>query len=322
MATAQFATFKKGAYVLSSDAAIPVREFCRASAMSMPLLPPSISLGRYWLHLRFPQGLALAEFPGFVFHGVLGAALQQISPTAYSFLFGDCDIVRPWMLADLCSNVAPGACGVVELRLFNGASRHLPEIAGAFMLAGAGGLGADRSPFVLERIEALLPRGATPCPLDFKECAVVDEHTLDSWCSNHAIAGSGLGIAFLTPAILKEGNAIVQTPPSFRLLMARIFSRLSLLANEKAIDPESKARWLAMAEQVEIIEANAHWQRQSRYSGRQKQSMPFGGLIGDIRYSAPAARFAPWLEAASMIGVGGKTTFGLGQIAWSVEQNN
>ena len=287
-----------------------------------PLLTPGISLGRYRLHLRFPQGLALTEFPGFAFHGTLGAALHQISPDAFSLLFGDRDIVRPWMLADLCAKLSPDTSAAVELRLFNGASRHLPEIIGAFMLAGAGGLGADRHPFVLERIEALAPQGEAARTLSFKECAAVDEHPLGHWCLVRPAGEGGVSIAFRTPTLLKEGNAIVQAPPSFRLLMARIFSRLSLLANEKAIDPESKARWLAMAEQVEIIDANARWQRQSRYSGRQKQTMPFGGLIGDIRYSAPAARFAPWLEAASMIGVGGKTTFGLGQIAWSVEQNN
>ena len=40
--------------------------------------------------------------------------------------------------------------------------------------------------------------------------------------------------------------------------------------------------------------------------------MPFGGLLGETVYRGELAPFIPWLTLGQWIGVGGKTSFGLG----------
>jgi hypothetical protein len=116
----------------------------------------------YRVTLSFPQGLLLSNFAGFALHGVWGATLREVSPVAYRTLYGDDDIVHPWLITPLAPHLAPGSVASFELRLFSEATRFLPDLIGALMLAGCAGLGVDRSPFDVQAVDVLLPgeRGA------------------------------------------------------------------------------------------------------------------------------------------------------------------
>lgn len=109
---------------------------------------------------------------------------------------------------------------------------------------------------------------------------------------------------------------MVRTAPPFVLLMSRTLARLSLLAKGRVLESGQKQDLLSAAGGVGILHSAVDWRTEQRYSGRQKRAMPFGGLLGEMVYEASAAPFTPWLDAASLIGLGGKTTFGFGQLRW------
>lgn len=283
----------------------------------LPSLPTGVALSRYRITLCFPHGLVLSGFSSFVLHGVLGASLLEVSPSCYAALYGDSDIIRPWLITCFGNELARGASTSFELRLFNDATRFLPELIGALMLAGCAGLGPERSPFDVSSVEILLP-GELPRSLDLASGNVPLAQPLVAWCAASTVM-TRIRVIFTSPAALKQGNEIVRTPPPFGLIITRTLARLSLLAKTRLLDAPQKQHLLAAAHAVKLIQSSVRWQEEQRYSGRQHRTMPFGGLVGETLFSAAAAPFAPWLDAAAMLGIGGKTTFGFGQLNWRHE---
>lgn len=286
----------------------------------LPSLPTGVCLTRYRITLGFPLGLALSGFSGFVLHGVLGACLLEVSPPCYAALYGDDDIIRPWLITSFGNRLAHGASASFELRLFNDATRFLPDLIGALMLAGCAGLGPERSPFDVVSVETLLP-GQSPRALDLGSGAVPLAQPLTAWCaaSTKNTVMTPIRVLFTSPAALKQGNELVRTPPPFGLIIARTLARLSLLAKTRLLDAPQKQHLLAAANAVEALGSTVRWQEEERYSGRQRRTMPFGGLVGETLFSVAASPFAPWLDAAAVLGIGGKTTFGFGQLNWRHE---
>lgn len=279
-----------------------------------PGLPTGVSLTRHRITLGFPHGLALSGFSSFVMHGALGASLHEVSPAAYAALYGDDDIVHPWLITGFGNQQAAGTNATFELRLFNDATCFLPDLIGALMLAGCAGLGAQRAPFDVVSVETIQP-GEPPRRLDLASSDLSPAQPLAAWCSASA-APAPIRVRFTSPTALKQGNGLVRTAPAFGLIIVRTLARLSLLAKARLLDASQKQQLLAAAHQVNALRSSVRWHEEQRYSGRQKRTMPFGGIVGEILFSAEAAPFAAWLDAAALLGIGGKTTFGFGQLAW------
>ena len=284
----------------------------------LPSLPHGVTLSRYRITLDFPLGLALTGFSGFVLHGVLGASLREVSPTCYTALYGDQDIVRPWLITGFENEIVPGASAFFELRLFNEATSFLPDLVGALMLAGCAGLGPERSPFDVTSVEIIQP-GLLPHSLNLASSGVPLSHELTKWCST-SMAVTPIRVLFESPIALKERNDVVRTQPSFGLIISRTLARFSMLAKNRVLDTSQKQLLLSSAHAVKTLRSSVHWQEEQRYSGRQQRTMPFGGLVGETVYEPSAAPFASWLDAATMLGIGGKTTFGFGQLRWCHEE--
>ena len=70
---------------------------------------------------------------------------------------------------------------------------------------------------------------------------------------------------------------------------------------------------LAQAKKIQITDNQATWHDLPRFSGRQKQWMKFGGLLGSITYAGDLRPFLPFLAVGEWTHVGGKTSFGLGK---------
>jgi CRISPR/Cas system endoribonuclease Cas6 (RAMP superfamily) len=60
-------------------------------------------------------------------------------------------------------------------------------------------------------------------------------------------------------------------------------------------------------------EARFRWYDWERYSNRQRQKMPFGGVLGELTLSGDLQPFLPLLAQGQWHHVGNKTTFGLGR---------
>ena len=61
------------------------------------------------------------------------------------------------------------------------------------------------------------------------------------------------------------------------------------------------------------------WREWERFSGRQKQSMSAGGVIGHIELSGELESFLPFLQIASYVHIGKMTSFGNGKIQLTVD---
>jgi hypothetical protein len=55
------------------------------------------------------------------------------------------------------------------------------------------------------------------------------------------------------------------------------------------------------------------WHDIGRYSGRQQQHIPLGGLIGALQLHGELAPFAPYLHLGQWLHIGKEAAFGLGQ---------
>lgn len=129
---------------------------------------------------------------------------------------------------------------------------------------------------------------------------------------------SRIGVTLKTPLRLKYKNQIARDLP-FHLLaraMLRRISSLFLVYAGEEPDLDYKGL-LERAEAIQISEKNLYWHDWERYSNRQKQRMPMGGMEGTITYEGNLGEFLPLLEICSKINIGKNTGFGLGRIGVS-----
>ncbi len=122
---------------------------------------------------------------------------------------------------------------------------------------------------------------------------------------------------YVTRLRLKAGNRLQREVPPFSLFMARLLGRLNTLGSfygdGALIEKGRCCELLGRAEQVTIEQDGVRGEEWSRYSGRQKEWMKFGGLLGSVTYAGDMTPFLPWLELGEWVHVGGKSSFGLGK---------
>lgn len=263
-------------------------------------------------------GLQLPDYAGGVLRGGFGMALRRVSLPAFDTLFGgalDDDPARdklfaPYMLIPPPGGTLPaGETFEFELRLFGNATAHYPACRMALERLGELGVGAERSRFVLLATAALAPAGE---PMWGDVAAPVAVATAVDWCRLDALAAETVALELLTPLRLKAAGRLVETAPPFAVLWGRLVTRIHLAAGSAVLSAAQRAELAERAQAVATVEATVRWVDWSRYSARQQQSMTFGGLLGTLKYRGDLTPFLPWLRLGEALGVGGKTTFGLG----------
>lgn len=275
------------------------------------------------LGLRFTLSApmtGLPEFPGGVLHGAFGKALRDVDPNANAILLGSIDCVSSESTVWPCRMiVSPPPLGrlVVEVLLYGLATRFATAVILAMDCLALSGLGRARSPLRVLQVEFRNPDGsyvevirgdrdpAVPAALTLAEIA----H------SDIPVQAERLVVRLLSPLRLKQDNRLVSTPPSYECLFLRLAQRVRDLARNAGHGLDFPADLRALAAEVPLVRADTQWYEFSRYSARQKSAMRFGGLVGELVYRGRIGPFIPWLQAAEWLGVGGKTTFGLGNIS-------
>ncbi|MCP4693239.1 MAG: CRISPR system precrRNA processing endoribonuclease RAMP protein Cas6, partial [Desulfobacterales bacterium] len=116
------------------------------------------------------------------------------------------------------------------------------------------------------------------------------------------------------PLRLKEKGKLA-TSLTFPLFFQRLAQRLTLLSQFHGKDgaPPDLGPLLEKAGNIETEPEDLFWYDWSRYSGRQKAVMKFGGLRGKIRFKGELGPFLPWLRMGEHVNVGQNTSFGLGK---------
>lgn len=103
-----------------------------------------------------------------------------------------------------------------------------------------------------------------------------------------------------------------------------MIARVNLLSGAyhggPVIEHEAKQALLEQAKEVTVRSHDLLWDDWARYSGRQKEWMQFGGLLGSVTYEGELSPFMPWLALGEWLHVGGKTSFGLGKYRIVLEE--
>ncbi len=125
------------------------------------------------------------------------------------------------------------------------------------------------------------------------------------------------GYSLETPLRLKRhGRLVGAAEIDSRDLLRNLCARLGLLATHYGGDPSAFdwSRLREAAQTVDIEKApDLHWYDWSRYSGRQKDTMKMGGLLGELCLHGPGlAVFWPALWYGQWVHLGKGTSFGLG----------
>ena len=277
-----------------------------------------------FLH-RLEQDAIFTPFKGAIWHGVFGKALKAIDEGAYAVLFDTDARSAPWRLIappDADTHMRAGTTLSGEIILFNEAITYAPACAEAIFRMGEHGLGEKRSHATLESLTGHIDDQEVSLAKLFalnepNQCGI---QANSLFTASGGVVANQLTLRFLTPLSLKVGGEPHRESPSALMLVLRLLSRLNGLLPEhdgQMLSPQQLQHLLAVAKAINIVRADVEWFAWERYSARQKSTMPFGGLLGQVQYQgAPSAieRILPWLRVAEWVGLGSKTTFGQGQI--------
>jgi CRISPR-associated endoribonuclease Cas6 len=219
------------------------------------------------------------------------------TPARSTGILADYDRVpNPFVLAPPWSGggmLAEGSEVRLRLVLIGHAIDEAALARQAVIEAGLAGLGPDRGALDLVAVERAPPPPAEPCP-------------------------DRVEIALASPLRLVEQGRLVG-PDGFRprhLLLA-LLRRLSLLAERHGPGPPAlDYRALkGLAETAEFAERELRWTEWRRWSGRQRQLVPMGGLIGQLELPlAGLEAFWPFLALGPFVHAGKGATMGLGAL--------
>ncbi|MGH9894792.1 MAG: hypothetical protein ACREA0_22995, partial [bacterium] len=266
---------------------------------------PVAGLSAIWLrfHLLAITPLQLSAYKGSTFHGAFGWALRRLYRPLYDQLYepaatmlpsGDSTQValpKPFVLVpplETQCEYPPGSRLSCDLLLIGPACYSLTACLCAFEHLGREGLGSTRGRFNLERVERLIPSGPPCLLLEQGRSAVM--HPDPPTTSQEVIRGwadrdvDKVTLTFDTRLRLKKDNCLLRICPEFATFLERVIARINLLSGayhgRPMLEHRAKQALLEQAKEVAVRSHDLVWDDWARYSGRQKEWMQFGGLLG------------------------------------------
>lgn len=301
----------------------------------------TLSLSEYLLRVRFVESGLLSANVGNTLRGGFGKALRDIScaypgssclhcplglQCAYGFLFetpvpADAGVMRryeraphPFVLrlpVEHRASIEPDVVIELALVLIGRASLQLPFVLLGISHLGQLGLGPNRVRFVLE--EVLSARGGALIYRRGHRAPVVPLPPVATSVSPGVPRYGRFRVRFLTPLRLRVEDRSVREP-EFAALVSAALRRLTLLCKvhdtgDVSLDAQDLVR---QAKAVRLVADHTYWHDLSRYSKRQGQRMPLGGLLGTATFEGDIGTFRELLELAGRVHVGKGTSFGHG----------
>lgn len=263
--------------------------------------------------LQLQGDCSLPAYKGSMWHGWLGHALKLVSEPAFAACYQQHDHEQPKPYA-----IQPGWDQKTEwqqheiiqfgLALFGDAVSLLPAMIHAVQAGQQLGVGLKRTKVKLIAVEAITPDGLS---LQLKP------QPLQQWLKPSTLLPGSLGLHFHTPLRLKQQGQLVRhaeliTP---RLLASQARRRLLQLTRYWVADDEAL---LAAIHQAPLgtdavqLHTELYFEDWLRYSLKQHEFQPFGGLKGYASCTGSLGQFYLWLQLGALLQIGGKTTFGLG----------
>lgn len=185
-----------------------------------------------------------------------------------------------------------------SIRLFGSASRWIPEITDVLQMIGSTGLGQDRTRFEIKntRLRTIM-RANDSQPATLK--SPVDG--LVRW-------------TFETPIHLSH-NADHPPLDGLRLIIAGR-RRWHLLTSLFGHPPTEAAPPRLESDAFTTVHESIRPWSITRFSGRQKRSVPLRGMTGSISIAGPWSQAGTWMPRISSIHLGKHGSFGFGAVRW------
>lgn len=278
-----------------------------------------LTVAKYLFRLKAKTRIDLPPYKGSALHGGFGHALKKIAPFYYQSIFEpgkDSAYPKPFVLLpplDQDETYQPDREFTCELTLFGSAIQHFSICHAALEYLGREmGFGNNRGKFTIESIETALPANlAQHTPPDQAISG------LDIAASRTGISGNRITLHLPTRLRLKADGRLIRQAPPFHLFFARLLGRLNTLStfygDGKIAEADLRGELLNQAKNINLVQDDARWKDLPRFSGKQKQWMKFGGLLGTINYEGDLQPFLTYLAVGEWMHVGGKTSFGLGK---------
>lgn len=308
-----------------------------------------LPLAHYRFHFRAEEGVNLPAFAGSAWRGAFGNALKRtlcvtrlthcsscplLNSCAFPYLFegrrpADVEVLtgfervsvpfalRPPTLGQ--RSVAPGDEVEIDVAVFGRANDRLIYIVHALAAAGERGIGPGRGRLSLQRAARLrLPDNVEAEPIFSEGC--FHQPFPPETPELRSTTFDSVTIHLHTPLRLKTDGKLI-TPEGFTAshfidAAIRRISALAAFHAQQAIQTDYVAL-KSLAAQIKLRDPSLRWLDWKRYSGRQRQRMSIGGLIGHFRLECPdeAAALLPWIELAQWTGVGKSASMGLGRFS-------
>jgi hypothetical protein len=306
-----------------------------------PILTLPLTVSRYRLRFIAQEPLRLPAYAGSTWRGAFGHALKRLVCVTREPHCPDCLLYRscsypylfetppdpaiallrkypaaphPFLLrppADTRRPLAEGEETPLGLTLFGHGHRYLPYIIHALDQAAAQGLGAPRGRLALAAVEQNVATGWTPIyQPDGPLTPISPQIPEPPPCPER------LTLHINTPLRLAVDNDHV-TPETFRFthLFGSLLRRISLLIAFHSDAPLTTdfAALARAADAVPLTAVRLHWRDWNRYSSRQRNTVPMGGLVGEIELNGAGLEpFWPWLWLGQWTHAGKGAVMGLG----------
>jgi hypothetical protein len=118
---------------------------------------------------------------------------------------------------------------------------------------------------------------------------------------------------FITPTAIKTGGQVAKQL-TLEMILSSLKRRIRLLGRHHGFANYQKLVQLDRANPEEKILLNTlkpyKWER---YSARQKQAIPFEGVVGELLIAGQIDNYIPLLKAGEVLHVGRGTVYGMGQ---------
>lgn len=313
-------------------------------------LPSRFQLAHYRLALEAVDDLHLPQFKGSALRGGFGHTFKRLAcmedrrcdkqcqrgnACAYGYVFETAppqnsevlsnfsEVPRPFIIApaaDRRDTIRRGEKLTFGLTLIGHGNNHLPYFLVVFKEMGQIGLGRGRGKYRLESVFGV----------DFKQYGLVPVYDIQSetiTANNLAFTGKAITnrtaalptdritLEFVTPTRLKQRGKWVWDGPTFEVLVRSLLGRLSSLSYFHCGERlEADFRGLIdRAAEIQIVNAETHWEDWDRFSTRQKKRIAMGGLVGRVTYKGNLKEYHSLLSVGEFIHVGKGNVFGNGQ---------
>jgi hypothetical protein len=211
---------------------------------------------------------------------------------------------------------APGDPLPFDLLLFGQAADLQAYALLAVERMAKGGLGADRSPFSLDRAETPVAGGGWKEVYSEGRASPALGTLPPLLPSEEPLANGCAVLRFLTPTKIQVRGQLVREP-DFRTLIFFMLRRTLELSWFHL--PGVKIDWnlrplLDLTAGARVAATDLRWRSWDRYSNRQGRKIEMGGFTGTMELEGDLAPFAPLLRSAEVLHVGKGATFGLGKV--------